>query len=163
MGDARVMGKARSDGRVAASWRILAYYVIALVSIAVPIFLLVRSFLHRDAGEAIVAVLCGVLYLLMLSRLWDVASSHRRGLVRERTLRIAGASLASATSAEEIATVAQNAAVALVSQPELSASGRVTALLAVRRGGRLRTVTSVPPTRPAAVADDMAGDRLRKL
>jgi hypothetical protein len=41
---------------------------------------------RRDEADAIVAVLCGVLYLLMLSRLWDVASSYRRGLVRERKL-----------------------------------------------------------------------------
>jgi diguanylate cyclase (GGDEF)-like protein/PAS domain S-box-containing protein len=157
------MAKAWSERRAGASRRVLVYYAIALVAIGLPIFLLARSFLHRDEGEAIVAVLCGVLYLLMLSRLWDVAASHQRGLVRERTLRMAGASLASATSAEEIATAAQNAAVALVSQPEPRTGGRVTAVLAVRRGGRLRAVTSVPSTRPAAVAEEMAGNRLREL
>jgi diguanylate cyclase (GGDEF)-like protein/PAS domain S-box-containing protein len=157
------MMEAGSEGRVVLSRRVLTYYVISLVSVAPPIFLFVRAFLHRDEGDAVVAVLCGVLYLLMLSRLWDVASSHRRGLVRERTLRMAGASLASATSAEEIATAAQNAAVALISQPELGTIGRVTAVLAVRRDGRLRAVTAVPATTPAAVADEMAGNRLREL
>ena len=157
------MGEARSVGRVVAARRVLAYYAISMISVAPPIFLFVRAFLHRDGGDAIVAVLCGVLYLLMLSRLWDVASSHRRGLVRERTLRTAGASLASATSAEDIAAVAQNAAVALVRQPELGADGRVTAVLAVRRDGRLRAVTTVPATTPPAVADQLAGNRLREL
>jgi hypothetical protein len=157
------MGEARSEGRVVLSRRVLAYYAISLVSVAPPIFLFVRAFLHHDEEDAVVAVLCGVLYLLMLSRLWDVASSHRRGLVRERTLRTAGASISSATSAEEIATAAQNAAIALVSQPEHEPGGRVTAVLAVRRAGRLRAVTSVPPTTPAVVADEMAGDRLREL
>jgi diguanylate cyclase (GGDEF)-like protein/PAS domain S-box-containing protein len=157
------MGEAGSEARVALSRRVLAYYAVSLVSVAPPIFLFVRAFLHRDEADAVVAVVCGVLYLLMLSRLWDVASSHRRGLVRERTLRMAGASLSSATSAEEIAAAAQNAAVALVSQPELGSGGRVTAVLAVRRDGRLRAVTSVPATTPAAVADEMAGNRLRQL
>ncbi len=157
------MGEARSEGRVVLSRRVLAYYAISLVSVVPPIFLFVGAFRHRDEGDAVVAVLCGVLYLLMLSRLWDVASSHRRGLLRERTLRMAGASLASATSAEDIATAAQNAAVALVSQPELESGGRVTAVLAVRREGRLRTVASLPATTPAAVADEMAGNRLREL
>ena len=36
-------------------------------------------------------------------------------------------------------------------------------MLAVRRGGRLRAVTAVPATTPAAVADEMAGNRLREL
>src|SRR6202012_3442113 len=77
--------------------------------------------------------------------------------------RLAGASLASATSAEDIAMAAQNAAVALVSQPEFEAGGRGTAGLAGRPRGRLRSVTSVPATTPAAVADEMAGNRLREL
>src|SRR5579863_9072202 len=123
------MREARREGRVMLSRRALTYYGISMISVAPPIFLFVRAFLNRDEGDAVVAVLCGVLYLLMLSRLWDVASSHRRGLVRERTLRMAGASLASATSAEDIATVAQTAAVALVSQPELESGDRVTAVL----------------------------------
>jgi diguanylate cyclase (GGDEF)-like protein/PAS domain S-box-containing protein len=157
------MGEARSEWRVVRSRRVLSYYAVSLVSVAPPVFLCIRAFLRRDEGDAVVAVLCGVLYLLMLSRLWDVASSHRRGLVRERTLRMAGASLASATSAEDIATAAQNAAVALVSQPELQSGGKVTAILAVRRDGRLRAVSSIPATTPAAVADEMGGNRLREL
>ena len=157
------MGEAQREAHVVLSRRMLAYYAISLVSVAPPIFLFVRSFQHRDASDAVVAVLCAVLYLLMLSRLWDVASSHRRGLVRERTLRMAGAALASATSAEEIATAAQNAAVALVNQPELGSGGQVTAVLAVRRDGRLTAVTDVPATTPAAVADELAGNRLREL
>ncbi len=157
------MGEARSERRVVLSRRVLGYYAISLVAVAPPIFLFVRAIGHRDEADAVVAVLYAVLYLLMLSRLWDVASSHRRGLVRERTLRMAGASLSSATSAEEIATAAQNAAVDLVSQPELKSGGRVTAVLAVRRGGRLRVVTALPATTPAVLADEMAGSRLREL
>jgi diguanylate cyclase (GGDEF)-like protein/PAS domain S-box-containing protein len=157
------MATEQREGDALLSRRLLAYYAISLVSVAPPIFLFVRAFLHQDESDAVVAIACAVLYLLMLSRLWDVATSHRRGLLRERTLRLAGVSLASATSADEIATVAQNAAVDLASQPELRRGRRVTALLAVRRDGRLRALTAVPATTPAAVADELAGNRLREL
>jgi diguanylate cyclase (GGDEF)-like protein/PAS domain S-box-containing protein len=157
------MGEAQTEGHALLSRRVLTYYAISLVSVAPPIFLFVRAFLRHQESDAVVAVMCAVLYLLMLSRLWDVASSHRRGLVRERTLRLAGAALASATSTEEIATAAQKAAVALVTQPELGSGGRVTAVLAVRRDGVLRAVAPVPATTPAALADELAGNRLREL
>jgi PAS domain-containing protein len=88
-------------------------------------------------AEDAVAVACAVLYLLMLlSRLWDVASSHRRGLISERALRTAGAALAVAGSAEEVASAVQDAATALVGP--LSGAA---AVLAVRAGGRLTAVT----------------------
>jgi hypothetical protein len=143
--------------------RVVIYSTILVASLVPPVYLFVRSFLHRDASDAVVAVVCGVLYLLMLSRLWDVASFQRRAMVRERTLRLAGAALASATSAEEIAAAVQNAATALVSQPEQASRGRVEALLAVRRDGRLRAALPVPATTPAGVADELSGDRLREL
>jgi len=90
-------GPRRGDHTLS-SPRVVIYSTILVASLVPPVYLFVRSFLLRDASDAVVAVVCGVLYLLMLSRLWDVASSHRRGLVRERTLRMAGASLASATA-----------------------------------------------------------------
>jgi PAS domain S-box-containing protein len=155
-------GAHRGDHAVS-SPRVVIYSTILVASLVPPIYLVVRSFLHRDASDAVVAVVCGVLYLLMLSRLWDVASFQRRAMVRERTLRLAGAALASATSTEEIAAAVQHAATALVSQPERGSRERVTALLAVRRDSRLRAVIPVRATTPAAVADELSGDRLREL
>jgi diguanylate cyclase (GGDEF)-like protein/PAS domain S-box-containing protein len=155
-------GAHRGDHAVS-SPRVVIYSTILVASLVPPVYLVVRSFLHRDASDAVVAVVCGVLYLLMLSRLWDVASFQRRAMVRERTLRLAGAALASATSTEEIAEAVQHAATALVSQPERGSRERVTALLAVRRDSRLRAVIPVRATTPAAVADELSGDRLREL
>jgi diguanylate cyclase (GGDEF)-like protein/PAS domain S-box-containing protein len=143
--------------------RLVIYSTILVASFVPPVYLLVRSFMRRDAGDAVVAVVAGVLYLVMLSRLWDVASFQRRAMVRERTLRLAGAALASATSTEEIAATVQQSATALVSCPEEASRERVTALLAVRRDGRLRAVIPVTATAPAAVADELSGDRLREL
>lgn len=45
----------------------------------------------------------------MLSRLWDVAASHRRVLGREPVVRLVGASLASAATVEQAAIAADQA------------------------------------------------------
>ena len=110
--------------------------------------LFAHSYVQPDEVEGVIAVACGVLYLLMLTRLWDVAASHRRGLIRERTLRVASAALASAGSVEEVATAVTDAAAALTAaQP-----ANRTALLAVQ-GRRLPAprapggIAPSPPTR----------------
>jgi diguanylate cyclase (GGDEF)-like protein/PAS domain S-box-containing protein len=137
LGNAVSSGKALSSWRVGPSRRVLTGYALGmLASLIPPVFLVIQSAERHDGAEGAVAVACAVLYLLMLSRLWDVASSHRRGLISERTLRMAGASLAVAHSVEEVAAAVQLAATALVSPS--SGSG---AVLAVREGGRLRAVT----------------------
>ncbi|MGH3250792.1 MAG: putative bifunctional diguanylate cyclase/phosphodiesterase, partial [Trebonia sp.] len=105
-------------------------------SLVPPIVLFARSYTHRDDVEGIIAVACAVLYLLMLSRLWDVAASHRRGLIRERILRVAGAALASAGTVEEVAAVVRDAAVELV--PDVPVD-RV-AILSVREGDYMQRV-----------------------
>jgi diguanylate cyclase (GGDEF)-like protein/PAS domain S-box-containing protein len=130
--------------------------VLLLASLIPPIFLLIRSIERRDGVESVVAVTCAVLYLLMLSRLWGVASSHRRRLISERTLRMAGASLAVAGSVEEVAGAVQRAATALVG-PLYGAA----AVVALREGGRLRAVTpalaeAADPGWPADGADSRA-------
>jgi diguanylate cyclase (GGDEF)-like protein/PAS domain S-box-containing protein len=112
--------------------------MLMVASLLPPIVLFVHAYQKRDAVDGTIAVACGVLYLLMLSRLWDVASSHRRSLLRERTLRMAGAALASARSVEDVGTVLREAASALV--PDVPVGW--TAILTVRAGDgeRLRRV-----------------------
>jgi hypothetical protein len=77
--------------------------VLMLASLIPPAYLLYHSFDSHDGVEGVVAVACGFLYLLMLSRLWDAAATNRRSLVRERTLRMASAALASASAVEDVA------------------------------------------------------------
>jgi diguanylate cyclase (GGDEF)-like protein/PAS domain S-box-containing protein len=107
-----------------------------LASLVPPIVLFAHSYARRDEVEGVIAVASGVLYLLMLTRLWDVAASHQRGLIRERTLRVASAALASAGSVEEIALAVGEAAAGLL--PGIPAER--TAILAVREGDYLRRV-----------------------
>jgi diguanylate cyclase (GGDEF)-like protein/PAS domain S-box-containing protein len=129
---------ARRPSETATSGLIL----LVIASLSPPVFLIVHGVTQRDALEAAVAVGCGVLYLLMLSRLWDIATSHRRGLVRERTLRMASAALAAANSLEEVALAVREAAARLL--PSIPAER--TAILAVRDGDFLRRV--VPADKP---------------
>jgi diguanylate cyclase (GGDEF)-like protein len=113
-----------------------AMALLVLGSLVPPIVLFVRAYSQRDEVEGVIAVASGVLYLLMLSRLWDVAATNRRSLVRERTLRVASAALATAGSVAEVAAAVRDAAAALL--PGVPAERA--AVLAVRDGEYLREV-----------------------
>jgi diguanylate cyclase (GGDEF)-like protein/PAS domain S-box-containing protein len=117
--------------------------VLMLAALIAPVVLFVESLKDRYSDGSVVAVFSAVLYLLVLSRLWDVAASHRRALSRERTVRLAGASLASAGTIEDAASAAGNAAVTLIGP-----GARRAAVLAVRTDGRFRVVTAGDPPHP---------------
>jgi diguanylate cyclase (GGDEF)-like protein/PAS domain S-box-containing protein len=121
-------------------------WVLALLcaGLLVPIFQFVWAVYTDDGTEAEFGVVSGILFVLVLSRLWDVVTSHRRGRHRERTLRVAAGALASAGSVEEVATAVGVAAAAFnPGIPEARA-----AVLAVRDGDRLRLVTPGLRSRP---------------
>jgi diguanylate cyclase (GGDEF)-like protein/PAS domain S-box-containing protein len=111
--------------------------VLLLASFIAPAVLFIQSRNGRYHDDGVIAVFSAILYLLVLSRLWDVAASHRRALRRERAVRLAGASLASAVTVLEAATTIRSAAVALIdprSQREV--------LLVVRNDDTLRAVAT---------------------
>jgi diguanylate cyclase (GGDEF)-like protein/PAS domain S-box-containing protein len=109
--------------------------VLMLASFIAPVVLFIQSLSGRNRDDSVIAVFSALLYLLVLSRLWDVGVSHRRALDRERAVRRAGASLASAATVEQAAAAVATAAVTLIGhQP------RREALLAVRQDGKLRAV-----------------------
>jgi diguanylate cyclase (GGDEF)-like protein/PAS domain S-box-containing protein len=113
--------------------------VLMLASLIAPAVLFIQSLRHHNYDDGVIAVFSAVLFLLVTSRLWDMAASHRRALQRERTVRLAGASLAAAGTVTEVAVAMQNAAADLTS----SRSPR-DALLMVRDDGHFRTVSAVP-------------------
>jgi diguanylate cyclase (GGDEF)-like protein/PAS domain S-box-containing protein len=113
--------------------------VLMLASLIAPAVLLTHSSHNHDGTESVIAVFSAVLYLLVLSRLWDVAASHRRALGREREVRRAGASLASAVTVEEVAAAVREATGTL-----LGPGSPREALLAVRTDGTLRAVAADP-------------------
>jgi diguanylate cyclase (GGDEF)-like protein/PAS domain S-box-containing protein len=110
--------------------------ILMLASLIAPAVLLVESQTDRNGADyaSVIAVFSAILYLLVLSRLWDVASSHRKALSRERVIRQAGASLASAVSVEEAATAVKGAVTTLLSPRSHEI------LLIIRDGGVLRTI-----------------------
>jgi diguanylate cyclase (GGDEF)-like protein len=110
--------------------------VLRVTALAAPAALFAQAWLHGNGVEGWAAIACGVLYGMVLSRIWDVAASYRRSLVRERTLRVASASLASARSVQDVANAVRAAGARLVPTAPVE---RPT-LLAVRHGDHLRRV-----------------------
>ena len=88
--------------------------VLMLASLIAPVVLFTESFRSRSGDERVIAVFSAVLFLLVLSRLWDVATSHRRALGRERVVRQAGVSLVSAVTVGQVAAAVTTAADALL-------------------------------------------------
>src|SRR5579863_4534459 len=129
--------------------------ILRFTALVVPIALLVQAWEHHDGIEGWAAVVCGVLYGVMLTRLWDTSASNRRSLVRERTLRVASASLASARSVQDVAATVRAAAAALVPAVPVQRA----ALLAVRDGDYLLRIE--PGTPPDAMPRDPIGSWLR--
>jgi len=117
--------------------------VLMLASFIAPAVLFIQSLRGQNRDDSVIAVFSAILFLLVLSRLWDVAASHRRALGRERAVRLAGASLASAATVEEAARAVRNAAATLVGP-----RSRREALLMVRDDGALRPVAAGDGTGP---------------
>ncbi len=87
--------------------------VLMLASFVAPVVLFVQSLRGQSRDDGVIAVFSAILFLLVLSRLWDVAASHRRALDRERAVRLAGASLAAAVTVDEAALAVRSAAATL--------------------------------------------------
>jgi diguanylate cyclase (GGDEF)-like protein/PAS domain S-box-containing protein len=117
--------------------------LLMLASLIAPVVLLIAP--HSSTGDvSVVAVFSAVLYLLVLTRLWDAAASHRRALDRERVLRQAGQPLMTAADVPQVAVVVKDAIGTL-----LDGHAQGEAVLGVRIDGTLRTVG-----RAADPADD---------
>jgi diguanylate cyclase (GGDEF)-like protein/PAS domain S-box-containing protein len=141
----------RPIGRPSAVTSPIRLTVLMLASFIAPAVLFIQSFTGQNHDDSVIAVFSAVLYLLVLSRLWEVAASHHRVLRRERTVRLAGPSLASAVSVAEVVTTIERAAVALF-DPRSPRE----ALLVVRDDDTLRKAA-------AAVGDSPLLDRLAGL
>jgi diguanylate cyclase (GGDEF)-like protein/PAS domain S-box-containing protein len=111
--------------------------VLMLASLIAPIVLLTVVPSGAGAEVAVVAVFSAVLYLLVLTRLWDAAASHRRALDRERVLRQASLSLVTTTDVSQVAAAVQGAVDAL-----LHGRSQGDALLGVQIDGTLLAVSN---------------------
>ena len=109
--------------------------VLMLASLIAPLVLLIVVPGGAGSDVDVIAVFSAVLYLLVLTRLWDAAASHRRALDRERVLRQASMSLVTATDVSQVAAAVQGAVDAL-----LHGHSQGDALLGVQVDGTLLAV-----------------------
>jgi len=121
--------------------------VLLIASLIAPTVLFIESLRNHYSDGSVVAVFSAVLYLLVLFRLWDIASSHRRALNRERTLRRAGAALAAAGTVADAAVAVRTAAIALIGPSAQRAD-----VLAVRIDGRFTVIAANAQEQPQQLA-----------
>lgn len=76
--------------------------LLGAAAVLAPGVLLFQSVTGRVRDATVIAVVSGVTFVLVLSRLADAVDAHRLSVTRERSLRKAGAALVSAASAEEV-------------------------------------------------------------
>ena len=127
--------------------RLRVALLLMAASLIAPAVLLAESVGKPVQDAGVIAVCSAVLYVLVLSRLADVAAAHRRALDRASVLRLAGASLAAAVTREQAAGAVRSGVRALLGPRE-----ERPAVLAVREGGVLRAV-GAPPGEPPVPAD----------
>ncbi|HEY6500197.1 MAG TPA: EAL domain-containing protein, partial [Streptosporangiaceae bacterium] len=125
--------------------------LIMLASLIAPAVLLAEAVQHRVHDAGVIAVSSALLYILVLSRLADVAAALRRTLARAQILRLAGAALAAAATVEQAAGAVRSGVVSLIGHRQ-----PMTAALAVREGSTLRLV-GAPPDEPPVPTELPAG------
>ncbi|WP_399225912.1 aminotransferase class I/II-fold pyridoxal phosphate-dependent enzyme [Streptomyces sp. TRM49041] len=77
--------------------------VLAVASLVAPAVLLAQSLRGNARDAAVIAVFSAVMFGFVLARLWALVSEHRRAVTRERSLRVAAASLVGAVNSEDVA------------------------------------------------------------
>ena len=118
--------------------------LLMLASLIAPVVLLITVPKGPTSDVSVIAVFSAILYLLVLTRLWDAAASHRRALDRERVLRQAGLSLVTAVDVPAVAAIVRHAVDAL-----LGGHSQGDARLEVRIDGTLRA--AAPDAEPPPV------------
>ncbi|MDT9692820.1 aminotransferase class I/II-fold pyridoxal phosphate-dependent enzyme [Streptomyces sp. P9(2023)] len=89
--------------------------MLAAASLIAPVLLLYQSLRNdREQDIAVIAVFSAIMFLLVLTRLWGMMAEHRNAEARERSLRVAAASLVASLSPREVASAVEVAAATLV-------------------------------------------------
>ncbi|WP_223830888.1 aminotransferase class I/II-fold pyridoxal phosphate-dependent enzyme [Streptomyces venezuelae] len=131
--------------------------LLAGASLVAPALLLFQSLRHdRDQDIAVIAIFSALMFLLVLARLWVMMNDHGKSEARERSLRIAAASLVAALSPREVAGAVETASATLFGP---GTAHRVLLLTRDRKGGLNAVATAGHPwschtdelTRPASV------------
>ncbi|MEU0666612.1 aminotransferase class I/II-fold pyridoxal phosphate-dependent enzyme [Streptomyces lavendulocolor] len=128
--------------------------VLACASMIAPVMLLVEALLGTVRDAAVIAVFSALMFLLVMARLWELVSEHRRAVTRERSLRVAAASLVGAVTPSDVARCVETAATTLFG-PGVRHEA---VLLSVGADRRLRPMA--PSGRPWRLGIDIPADVL---
>ncbi len=88
--------------------------LLGLAATLAPAVLLLQALTGTVRDGAVIAVACGVIFALVLSRLGDAVDAHAQAVARERALRLAGAELVAAVDAAEVDRTVRRAVTRLV-------------------------------------------------
>ena len=133
----------RPAARQRAPSSVIRLTLIMLASLIAPAVLLTEALEHRVQDAGVIAVCSALLYVLVLSRLADVATALRRTLARARILRVAGADLAAAATVEQAASAVRSGVASLMENRQRGSRRG-------RRARRRRPAGGRRPTGPAA-------------
>ncbi|MFI9741520.1 aminotransferase class I/II-fold pyridoxal phosphate-dependent enzyme [Streptomyces sp. NPDC052494] len=117
--------------------------LLAGASLVAPALLLLQSLRHdRDQDIAVIAIFSALMFLLVLARLWSMMTAHGKAEARERSLRVAAASLVAALSPREVGGAVETASATLFGP---GTDHRVLLLTRDRRGGLNAVATVAHP------------------
>ncbi|WP_369142646.1 aminotransferase class I/II-fold pyridoxal phosphate-dependent enzyme [Streptomyces sp. R44] len=117
--------------------------LLAGASLVAPVLLLLQSLRHdRNEDIGVIAIFSAIMFLLVLARLWGMMLDHGKAEARERSLRVAAASLVAALSPREVAGAVETASATLFGP---GPSHRVLLLTRDRRGGLTAVATAEHP------------------
>ncbi|MGW1118216.1 aminotransferase class I/II-fold pyridoxal phosphate-dependent enzyme [Streptomyces tanashiensis] len=117
--------------------------LLAGASLVAPALLLLQSLRHDQSKDiAVIAIFSAIMFLLVLARLWGMMNDHGKAEARERSLRVAAASLVAALSPREVAGAVETASATLFGP---GTSHRVLLLTRDRREGLTAVATAEHP------------------
>ncbi|MGW1514014.1 aminotransferase class I/II-fold pyridoxal phosphate-dependent enzyme [Streptomyces sp. NPDC002394] len=123
--------------------------LLAGASLVAPALLLIQSLRHdQNKDIAVIAIFSALMFLLVLARLWGMMNDHGKAEARERSLRVAAASLVAALSPREVAGAVETASATLFGA---GTAHHVLLLTRDRRGGLNAVAT---PEHPWSVRTD---------
>ncbi|MFE0698887.1 aminotransferase class I/II-fold pyridoxal phosphate-dependent enzyme [Streptomyces sp. NPDC058872] len=117
--------------------------LLAVASLVAPTLLLLQSLRHdQDKDIAVIAIFSALMFLLVLARLWGMMNDHGKAEARERSLRVAAASLVAALSPREVAGAVETASATLFGP---GTAHRALLLTRDRKGGLHGVATTEHP------------------
>ncbi|MEV5696466.1 MULTISPECIES: aminotransferase class I/II-fold pyridoxal phosphate-dependent enzyme [Streptomyces violaceoruber group] len=132
--------------------------LLAAVTLIAPAILLYEGLADATHDAPVIAAFSGLLFLLVIIRLWGMVVAHGRALTRELALRGAGASLVAAVRPREVADACEAAVARLLGPAVAHRTVLVRPRPGTRREARPHTHLASPADLGPGAADELAGE-----